>query len=560
MSKYGFLNSYAKSDVGISLGRSKFNLPFEHLTTFSSGYWFPVHCVEVLPGDTFDVELSQLVRMMTPVVPTMDNAILELAAFFVPMRLALAGEHDWEQICVGSEPSAWTNGFDKTIITTGNVLHFNDSSDNTPDGSTITIDSQSLAAYLGLPVGEHSINTISAAPFNAVMRVWNEWLRDENLTESFDWRNYSGGMSSNAYVTDLSITPNGILRAYKLHDYFTSALPAPQKGGAVYVPIGDSAPVIGGFTTVATGSAGGPLYGVPVVGTTPTQVDVKMGGLDGTILDNNLSVDLSQAVGASVNAIRMSFALQRLQEKLARGGSRYNEFLRAVFGVYANPGMLNMSEYINGCSIPINVTQVLQTSSTDTTSPLGSTGAFSNTYGNSSRFKKSFVEYGYFLVMATVRPVQSYSQGVPLMFRRYSPLDIYSPTFALIGEQPIYTEELYYNSDTARYAESDGSVVSDPLVFGYKEPWIEYQRPYKRISGHFVPASDDKTLAPWTYTTNFTGTPTLSSSFMVQPKSQIAQTLVDTTTSTQFYGDFVCNIVAYRHMLVNPAPGLIDHL
>lgn len=548
MSKYGFLNSYSKSSVGLKIGRSRFGLPFEHKTTFSSGYWFPVFCIEVLPGDTFSCKMKELVRMLTPVTPTMDNCILELGAYYVPNRLACKNIDDWKNICMGDGPDAWINGFDQTLITTGNVVNI-----------TAPVQSQSLASYLGIPINSSNVKyyKLSALPFNAVCRIWNEWLRDENTMDPIDWQ---GGIGSEELTAPLQSQTTKFLAASKIKDYFTTALPAPQKGGAVYVPIGDSAPI--NFIQSVSTSVEKPinpsasLGGVSYLGSYSSDSvfpdSIPMGN---TYI--NMEADLSKATGASVNAIRMSFALQRLQEKLARGGSRYNEFLLSVFGVKAPTGMIEMSEFLGGASVPINVTQVLQTSSTNETSPLGSTGAFSNTYADNLSFSKSFVDYGYLIIMATIRPVQSYSQGLPLMFRRYSPLDIYSPTFAFIGEQPIYTEELYYNSSTSRY--NAAGEVANPTVFGYKEPWVEYKRPVSIVSGNLAPGAKDNTLASWTYTTNFTSVPTLSKSFLIQPPSQIAQTLIDTETPTQFLGDFVLEVVADRPMPANVSPGLIDH-
>ena len=581
MSKYGFLNSYAKNTVGISYGRSKFNLSHHHQTTFQSGCWFPAHIVEVLPGDTFEVNLSALVKELTPVAPTMTDIIMEVAAFWVPNRLCCKGEHDWEDICMGAEPDAWSKGFDKDIISTGNYVP--------PYGWTVqAAPVNSLANYMGIPNGKNAGVTdpnktgyyqkLSALPFNAVIRIWNEWLRDENLANSIDLINKD--TDDGTIIKLLTGSMNAVFPAYRIKDYFTSALPAPQKGPAVNVPIVGSAPVITGEVnpdiTAPTSTTEGMKFATNIPGTaTNTEARIAGSGTDATLIGfdgdatgqgtayamapNNLYADLANATGASVNAIRMSFAIQRLQEKLARGGSRYNEYLKAVFGVNAPTGLLNMSEYIGGGSIPINITTVLQTSSTNDVSPLGTQGAFSSTFTDKIKFKKSFVEYGFMVVMATVRPISAYCQGLPLMFRRYSPLDMFQPTFAFIGEQPIYKEELYYSKKTAKYDPTNGNENENAPIWGYKPAWEEYRNIPTRVSGALAPTAGDATLAPWTANPLFATEPTLSEEFMRQDKSQIGNTLIDTNTATQFIGDFVAEIIATRTLPVESIPGMLDH-
>ena len=571
-------NKYVTNQTTLSVTRSKFDVAFEHKTTASSGYWFPIFCKETLPGDTWQCNVKELVRQLTPAVPVMDNAVADIAAFFVPNRLCTIHEHDWEKCCGSDEPEAWEQDYEKPdLISTGNVIDFKDGS---PVNSLIQ--PMSLANYLGLPIMKtgRGIYKISSLPFVACFRIWNEWLRNQNVSPSVDLSDVPN--MAVAIAKSLADSDNKLLRAYKLKDYFTSALPAPQKGNAVLVPVGDKAPVLPenrvNFNSKRVGmymryldpvednvQPATPLGNLVSTGPTSSPTDGNVGVSNGAVSAGftgvypaNLWADLSAATGASVNQIRMSFALQRLYEKLARGGSRYNEFIKAIFDVDAPVGLLQMSEFIGGGTFNVTITPVVQTSESTSQSPLGALGGYSNSFDDGVKFTKSCVEYGYIVVMMTLRPQQSYSQGVPLMFRRYDPqIDFYSPTFAHIGEQPIYTEEIYSSNTSQRY-DSKGAVV-DPKVFGYKEAWVEYKTGSTQISGNLAPDAGDETLTPWTYTTDFDEDPTLSESFLQQDSAQIGDTLIDTTTKTQFLIDAALVCTLTRPMPVNSVPGLVDH-
>lgn len=582
------LNQWTNNDVGLKMGRSRFDVVDEQLTTFNSGYWFPVDCKEVLPGDTFEGNVSALVRMLTPAVPVMDNLFLDFAVFYVPCRLCTKGEHDWQNFCGSDQPEAWQTDFvSPNLISQGNTFNIVSSG----SGPLHNVSSMSLANYLGLPIGSYddssgksNLYDIPILPFNAVLRVWNEWLRDENLMDSLDLSSWDDRriqqVTSPLGSTDNSVV-KGFLAASKLHDYFTSALPSPQKGPSVIVPVLGQAPVNTSGTNTVT-PVGSPVImadassgSVPASSSTFVGIGVGSSGNErsqlrgiassatpgasasGGLKPINLYADLAQATGASVNQIRLSFALQRMEEKLSRGGSRFNELLNALFGVKAPSGLLQMSEYLAGGRVPINITQVLQTSETSSGSPLGTTGAFSNTYDSRVHFKKSFVEHGFLLVMATVRPVQSYNQGIPKMFRRLEFTDYYQPTFAFLGEQPIYKEEIYYDT-TTQLANAHG-LVSQPPVFGYKPAWEEYRTSVKYVTGNFDSASGDLTLSSWTFNSKFKEPPTLSAGYMYQPSEQVGKVLADTKTKTQFIGDFAVNLTLSRPMPVHPYPGLVDH-
>ena len=556
------LNRFVKNPVSLDISRSRFRRPFTHKTTFKSGKLIPLFIDEVLPGDTFKVEWSSVLRMLTPAVPVMDNSYFDMYFFFVPFRLCTYGPSDWQKIQGENTAGYWAPSSESTLANTSNTTFMT--------GRSVTLGS--VANYFGLPIAGSYSGTgwgslpISLLPFNAYIRIWNEWFRDQN-TQAPKPLLYAGSSDISTYFT-------GCLDVNRLHDYFTSSLPSPQKGASVLLPLGSLAPVKTAVSEVFTGSSKTPLklrFATNGNSIPSTDANAAIGVNDSSqaaLIDNitfaqgasgnsaiypsNLFADLSTATAATVNELRQAFAIQRLLEKDARGGTRYREMLKAHFGVTIPDLTIQVPEYLGGKRVPLNITQVLQTSESTNTSPLGATGAFSNTSMADNGFIKSFNEYGYVIGVGCVRTEQSYSQGIPRFFTKNRRYDFYLPALANIGEQPIYTRELYARASTS--TESDLKAV-----FGYQEAWADYRFHPSLVTGALSPNGNDATMTAWTYTNKFTAAPVLNSSFMVQPSSQIGDTLVSTSTENQFVADFYFNITCTRPMPLYSIPGLIDH-
>lgn len=557
MSYLDSLNRFAQSPVGLDIGRSKFNMPFKHKTTFTSGKLIPLMWKEVLPGDTFKCDLSAVIRSITPVAPVMDDSFFDIYYFFVPNRLACRHPNDWAAVCGENFSGPWAQSTEATLENTGNFLACSQlfANNSTPED---------LSAYLGLPIDidyDNYSTKINILPFMAYQKIWNEWFRDENVMSplDFDSNNFYQVQSGDDFAELCSLR-----NVSKLHDYFTSCLPAPQKAASVALPLGTFAPVVTQGTEHTTSAGGNGLKlrrtvdGALSTGNIGVNNGVVATGADSTnpgngyLYPSNLYADLANATAASINAIRLAFALQRFAEKQGLGGSRYREVLKSFYGLTIPDYTVQVPEYLGGKRIPLNITQVLQTSSTDNVSPLGTTGAFSNTGFNDNGFTKSFNEYGILMAVACVRTIQSYSQGVAKAWTRNRRFDFYWPTFANLGEQPVYKYELYCSSTTFV------ANASAP-VFGYQEAWADYRYSPVLVTGGFAPWSGDPILGAWTYTNNFSAAPVLNDSFIVQPASQIGDTLVVANSSYQFIGDFQFNITAVRPMPLYSIPGLIDH-
>ena len=516
--------------------RSRFAMQKTLKTTFDSGLIVPIMCEEVLPGDTFNVNVTMFGRLATPIFPVMDNLHLDSFFFFVPNRLV------------------WNNW-----------VKFMGEQDNPADSISYTIPQQvsptggypigSLQDYLGLPtvgqVGAGNTVSHSALPTRAYNLIYNQWFRDENLQNS---RVVDKGDGPDAAAA----TNYAILRRGKRHDYFTGSLPWPQKGGtAVTLPLGTSAPILyspsfsgstvanNKFVVSASSNVGGYeqwVYGNTAnVDTNPVPNGTKA----------NLYADLSQATAATINQLRQSFQIQKLLERDARGGTRYTEILRSHFGVTSPDARLQRPEYLGGGSTPINISPIAQTTGTGIsgqTTPQGNLAAMGTYMAKGHGFTQSFVEHGYVIGVISVRADLTYQQGLRRHWSRSTRYDYYFPVFAMLGEQAILNKEIFVTGGSA-----------DNSVFGYQERWAEYRYNPSEITGLFRSTAAG-TIDPWHYAQKFTSLPTLNSTF-IQDTPPLARNLAvgAGANGQQLLLDAFFNINAARPLPMYSVPGLIDH-
>ena len=541
-SEYNFAQN---PQVGVS--RSRFQRNSDNKTTFNTGDLIPIYLDEVLPGDTHEIDTACVMRMATPIFPVMDNAFCDFYFFFVPNRLLW--EH-WKEFMGENKETAWTP---KTEYSVPQVT--------APKGGWAE---GTLADYLGLPTKVEGIS-VSALPGRAYGLIYNEWFRNQNVTqptlvEVTDAT--TTGKNDGSKTNDSAITLAKPLKAAKVFDYYTGALPEPQKGEPITLPLSGNAPIVpyeDDLKTVSqddiyardyvvTGDTKKAKFGLQYtqnVGTYRVQ-GANTIATNGEEIDRYLMADLSSANATTINQLRQAFQIQKLLEKDARGGTRYREVLREHFGVISPDSRMQIPEYLGGYRLPINVSQVIQTSSTDNTSPLGNTAALSVTTMNKPMFTKSFTEHGFIMGLAVVRTDQTYQQGIERMWSRTGRYDYYWPVLANIGEQAILNKEIYAQGN-----------AKDDEAFGYQEAWADYRYKPSKVTGLFR-SNAQQSLDAWHYAQDYNALPTLSTTWMEQGEAEMKRTLA-VQSQPDFIADFYFMNKTTRCMPVYSIPGLIDH-
>ena len=540
--------------------RTRFNRDQTILTTFDSGKLIPFFVDEVLPGDTFQVDTTAIIRMSTPKYPVMDDAFIDFYYFYTPDRILW---DNFKHFMGEVEETPWMPAKTYTVP----QIKINAST------SKPAPDEKSILDYMGVPTKVKRPFTINALPIRAYVKIWNEFFRDENVDNAAVLKSDDADVTYNftpekteTLETDLqnAVLGGNLLPVNKYHDYFTSCMPYPQRGPEVTLPMNGNAPIYWADrdnnpltiqdlknTGVWTNEAGYLNHTANQMMTqnydsTNDKARAVLGYFSsGAKISEQMTADLSSVTAATINDLRQAVAVQQYYEALSRGGSRYREQVRALWDVTISDKTVQIPEYLGGGRYQVNVNQIIQTSGqqNENDTPIGETGAVSVTPIRESSFTKSFEEHGFVIGVACVRHNRSYQQGLERFWSRKDRLDYYVPQFANLGEQPVKKKEIMLTGS-----------ATDEETFGYQEAWADYRMKPNRVSG-LMRSNATGTLDFWHYADVYDTVPTLSQEWMAEGKAEIARTLI-VQDEPQFFGAVRIANKTTRRMPLYSVPGL----
>lgn len=540
--------------------RTRFKRDQTILTTFDSGKLIPFFVDEVLPGDTFQVDTSAIIRMTTPKYPVMDDAFIDFYYFYCPNRILWK---NFKQFMGEVDETPWTPTKEYSVP----KIKINGNKENQVPAENTILD------YMGIPTKIENVFEINALPIRAYVKIWNEYFRDQNVENAAVFKdtdegvNYSTGTATGneneaTLEEKLKNAINGgfCLPVSRFHDYFSSCLPYPQRGPEVNLPLSGNAPVAlyrdSSLTKIfelnkdiymnGTGEA------TPTIRQWPQANGGKTALIDGATVSGGtinsggyLGADLNKITAATINDLRKAVAVQQYYEALARGGSRYREQVKALWDVTISDKTAQIPEYLGGGRYRVGMNQIIQTSGQqgENDTPIGETGAMSVTPINESSFTKSFEEHGFVIGVLCVRHNRTYQQGLERFWSREDRLDYYVPQFANLGEQPVKKKEIMLTG-----------TATDEETFGYQEAWADYRMKPNRVSG-LMRSNATGTLDFWHYADNYSTVPTLSQEWMAEGKKEIARTLI-VQNEPQFFGAIRVANKTTRCMPLYSVPGL----